>query len=209
VSGRKLLIVVALLLSAGDGHAQLDSQALNAPVTDVDYSDRTTNILKALAQKYHVVIGASGILIGDDNEIVRISIAKGSLKDVFEQVVEKDPRFEWHQTEDGSIDFRLRRKPLPLIDVNISAFDVDNPQRSDFPNFLMQVTEIKAWQSDHHCLVQELIIGRPPTNWGQFSLHLRNQPFGSAMNQIASKSGSYFWSAIQYNSDPCSINITP
>jgi len=209
VNGRKLFIAVALLLSAGDGHAQFGSQVLDTPVTDVDYSDRTTNILKALAQKYHVVIGASGILTGADNEIVRISIAKGSLKDVFQQLVEKDPRFEWHQTQDGSIDFRLRGKPLPLVDVNIGVFDIDNPQRSDFPNFLVQATEIKAWQSDHHCLIQELIIGRIPANWGHFSLHIRNQPFGTAMNQIASKSGSYFWSAIQYESDPCSINVTP
>jgi hypothetical protein len=208
---RHLCAVIWFLAWSGTGSSKpqptLPAQAI--PVSAVDYNDRALNILKLLAQKYKVVIGVSGTLTDNDDLLIQVSKDNGTLKDLLDQVAKKDPRFEWHQLGDGSIDVRLRSNPVSLVDVIIKSFHINNPQRNDFPHFLLQIPEVKAWQSEHGCLIHELIIGKPPGNWRPFSVHLREQKFGMAMNQIADKSGAYFWSAIEYSNKPCAINIAP
>ncbi len=203
------LLLAAPLISAPVSSPHTIVRAESVRVTGVKYQDRTLNILQALAERYHVVISVSGTLIGPDNKVIQISVVEGTLREVFDQIVRDDARFQWHQGEDGAADFRTINSPLTLVDVLISSLEINDPPRSTFPSFLTSVPEVNEWRESHNCFVQEIIFGRPSGNWRKFSLLIKDQSFGAAMDQIAEKSGSYFWSAILYSTNPCTINLAP
>jgi hypothetical protein len=49
----------------------------------------------------------------------------------------------------------------------------------------------------------------PPRNWGEFAVHARDVPFSAVLDEIAAKSGTYSWFAIQHRAGPCMIDLKP
>lgn len=82
--GRHLRSLIALLgVVSVTASGQSAQTGASTPVADVTFSDlRTVEIVSALAERYKVVIGFSGVLIGSDSRLVSVSVQKGTVKDV-------------------------------------------------------------------------------------------------------------------------------
>jgi hypothetical protein len=72
--------------------------ASSVEVQEFVQTDRTINILHAVANRYHVVIGVSGTIVGSDKQAINVSIKKGKLGDVFDTIQSQDLRFVWNET---------------------------------------------------------------------------------------------------------------
>jgi len=204
-----ITLVLALAIVPGSTTAQLSPRASLIPINNVDFDDRALNILAALADRYKVVVGVYGILRGDDSGTIKISIRKGTLKDVLDALVNQDARFEWSQSADGSIHVSIKQAPLSLAAVKVSSLDIENPKRIDAAQLLSRVPEVSSWLQQHGCSMDEMLAGPPPRDWGHFSVRIIDRPLSGVLDEIAARSGTYFWSVIQYNDQPCFINVRP
>lgn len=170
----------------------------------------TCYVLQALAEKYHVVIGVYGNIPDVDEPTFDISIKDGTLSDVFDAIVKADPQFEWYQGANGAVHFLIQGTPNPLADVTLHSFDDENPQEEEIGDRLFDAPEIQGWLHDHKCVrYHEIVImgaGRPKP-WDQFSVHARDLPLSSILDEIAAKSHTYYWFAAQFSTKPCKVDI--
>lgn len=178
----------------------------SVPVHDLTIHSRIFGILADLADRYHVVIGIYGTLIGSEGRWTEISLKDGTLGDVFDAIVKAYPELEWKQSGSG-VHFTFRSSPLPLLDVTVHSFEAENPRRTETSGRLARTPEVARWLQDHRCTMGELMTGFMPEEWGKFAIHTKDAPFSAVFDEIAAKSGKYYWSVIQYSAEPCGINI--
>jgi hypothetical protein len=155
---------------------------------------------------------------------IDVEIEDGTLADVFDAIADRhgvsthqsigsvtDQQFEWHQDSNGAVHFMQRGAPFSLVDVIVQSFDYDNPQWPEITNRLRNVPEVSGWLQEHKCSMpgEEIyIVGEPPEAWTKFSLHVRNLPLSSILDQVAGESRTFYWRAAQItNPDPCYVNI--
>lgn len=193
----------------GNCLAQLSSPVGNIPVKNVAMNERTLNILAALAEKYKVVIGVYGTLLGSDSSKINVAVTEGTLADVLNSVTAQDPRFEWKQADDGGIHITTRESPLPVFEIRVASFDAEGLGRAEAVPQLTRIPEVASWLNTHRCLMDEIVAGRPPSDWAHFPVHVKDEPLSFLLDQIAAKSRTYFWSAIRYSVEPCTINLKP
>ncbi len=202
------LLLTVLLTSIFSLSQSLVPQS-SLEVNGAQYQGQTIDVLATLARNYQVVIGVYLTHVGSDNKTVKVSIDKGKLKDVFDAIVAQDPRFTWTETG-GSIHFSSKSSPLNLPAVTLRSVALENPSRIGIVGIVRQIPEISSWLQKHNCQMDEFVAGRVPTEWPRnFSVSVSDVSFASLLDQIAAKSGTYFWSAIQYRTQPCAINVTP
>jgi len=207
---RRLSIsLLALAILSGRAVSQSTRSASSVHVERTEFNDRAMNIFGVLAQKYKVVIGVSGTLIGSDSRVVNVSLESGTLKDVLDVIVTQDTRFQWQQNSNGSIHVSIKNSPLTLLDITVPVFDAENPKRAEIVDQLSQIPETSTWLRQHECSMEEMFAGPPAREWGQFSVHLKDVPLSSVLDEIAASSRTFFWSAIKYNNRPCAINVKP
>ena len=178
-------------------------------VHDVAKSGMTWSILQELAEKHHFVVGVYGTITGVDEPTINISVKDGSLSDAFDAITKADSRFEWEQTSNGSVHFVTRSAPNTLMDVRVLSFEDENPRVLDFTSHLLEVPEIRGWLQDHKCSMSHRIViaGQPPEQWRRLSVHAANVPLSSILDEVASKSHTYYWSAIQESTKTCQLDI--
>jgi hypothetical protein len=169
---------------------------------------RAVDALQGIAERFELVVGVTGIFVGGDNQIVDISVPQGTLKDLLDAVVKADTNYKWSQADDGGILVSLG-PPLSAMDVMVSSFEVESIPRARLPQRISAIPELGGWLSQHKCLVEEFVAGRPSSGVLELGLHLTNQPLSSVLGEIAKKSKKYLWSAVQYSYDPCRINLVP
>ena len=193
-------MVVALVLAAAAGAQTGTLTPSSIPVHDLAISSLTFNALQTLAEKYHVVIGVYGTFIGSDNHI-DISIKDGTLGDALDAIVKADQRYEWVQTDGGAIHFTSRGSPLSLLDVIVRSFDDDNPARVQTEERLAKFPEVADWLHAHRCTMGEMVMDHEP-EWRKFVVHAKDSPLSAVLDEIAAKSGTYIWDAIQDSFNP-------
>jgi hypothetical protein len=188
-----------------------------------------TALLRDLAEKYHLVIGVYGS--GDFRRVemptgIDVEIKDGTLADVFDAIANihqhrvsthqsigsvTDQQFEWHQASDGAIHFVLEGAPFSLMDVTVDSFDYENPQWPDITDRLRSIPEVSNWLRDQKCFLppeQIYIAGQPPERWRKFSIHAKDLPLWSILDQIAAESKTYYWRAAQIaGPDRCDVKI--
>ena len=121
----------------------------------------------------------------------------------------QDPRFEWHENSEGNVAVRIKGSPLPLVEVMVRTFDLEDPARLEVAALINGIPEVNGWLKDHSCEMAELFMGRPPTYKWQITMHANNKPLWAILDGIASKSNTFFWSAVQWSNQPCVINLRP
>jgi hypothetical protein len=167
-------------------------------------------VLAKLAEKYHIVIGVSGKVIRDrgHERLVNISLKDGTLGQVFDAVVWNDPSYKWKTTSSGSVHFVFADYRLTVLDVRVRAFDGKKPSRFD-PFVLYQIPEVSAWGRKNNCFLNhmEIVVGSSPPEWPPFEVHVKDVPFRAVLDEVARKSGEYFWSLFQLSDKPCDIDI--
>lgn len=188
-----------------------------------------TKILQDLAEKYRLVIGVYGS--GDFRFVempigIDVEIEDGTLADVFDAIADShrhslsthqtigsvtDQQFEWHQDSNGAVHFVLRGAPFSLMDVTVHSFDYENPKWPEITDRLRNIPEVSSWLRDHTCLMgnEDIFIGgEPPKPWTKFSVHARNLPLSSILDQITAESNTYYWRAAQVTGpDRCDVSI--
>jgi hypothetical protein len=200
-----LALTLAAVASAQTGQTPPSS----IPVHDLSVRSDVFDALHTLAEKYHVVIGVYGIHTMPEACWAEISLKDGTLGEVFNAIVARYPLLEWKETASGAVHFTFRGSPLSLLDVPIRSFDAENPRRMETSGRVIQAPEVAKWLQDHKCTAGELFVGYRPDEWTSFAVHAKNVPFSAVLDEIAAKSGTYVWSAIQWREDPCAINIQP
>jgi hypothetical protein len=176
-------------------------------VHDVTIADRTVDALITLADKYDVVIGIYGKLVGSDFRRLDIFMKDGTLADVFDLIVRTDPRLVWSSTASGAVHFTFRDDPLSLVEVNIHSVEISNPPRMDLPNLLAEIPEVMFWLHNHNCGMGEL-LNSSPNEWGKFVVRASGVPFWAVLDQVAAQSRAYVWYAVQDSATPCRVNLS-
>jgi len=170
----------------------------------------TPDVIYMLAVKYHVVIGVYGTLLGSDYKTIEISIKNGPLKDALNAITKADPKFEWHEGSNGAVHFVSRSATPSLMDIRVQSFDIDNSQSwDDILDRLQSVPAVHSWFLKRKCPMDDSIMntGGPRKLWGQFSVHARDLPVSSILDEIAAKSRSYYWSFVQIGTEPCAMEM--
>jgi len=207
---RLILAAAAVFTTATAASSQTDPMMLSSiPVHDLSLDGGTRDVLAALAEKYHVVIGVYGTSIGAESNAVHLLFKSGTLGEVFEAIVRADPRLEWKQAGNGAFHFVYRGALLPLFGITVHSIDLEQPTKAEASGRLSQIPEVAGWLRDHGCAMDEWIAGRRAAEWGKFIVHSRDSALPALFDEIAAKSGTYFWSAIQYSAAPCAISVRP
>jgi hypothetical protein len=217
---RLIYVAAGMLILVSEASSQINPlPPASVRVHDMTLNLRTVDALVSLARKYHVVIGMYGTLIGTEDQNIDISVQEGTLADVFDAIVKADSKLEWkqgakgasklewQQASNGAIHFVTPDIPLGLLAVVVHSYDADNPGRLLTPDLLAQIPEVSRWLRSHGCRMGELVLGRGPKEWGRFAVHAKDTPFSAVLDEIAAKSGTYFWSVIQHRTEPCLIQI--
>jgi hypothetical protein len=165
--------------------------------------------LGTLAEKYHVVIGVSGkvMLDGGKQPLVNISLKHGTLSQAFDAVVAADPSYKWTATSSGSVHFVVGN-PLPLVNVRVRTFDGKKLSRFDGGG-VDQIPEVRAWLQKNNCHVDHAImaVGSFPKEWPPFEVHAKRVPLWAVLDELALKSGGYFWALMQHRDKPCRMGV--
>lgn len=202
---------VALAMAAAASSQVGPVAPYSIPVHDLTMSTRVFDALPALARKYHVVIGLYGTHVGHGSQPIEISIKDGTLGEAFDAIVRGFPQLEWVQASTGAVHFTFRDSPISLFDVAVPSFDAEGPGRMEAPGLLARTPEVARWLRDNGCTMSEMVVvaGRMQATgeWGKFAIHAKDAPLQAVFDEIAAKSGSFYWSAIKYNSQPCEINV--
>jgi len=43
--------------------------------------------------------------------------------------------------------------------------------------------------------------------WEKFAIHAKDAPLPAVLDEIAARSGTFYWSAIRFNTHPCEISL--
>lgn len=197
------------LACAANAAAQMQ-RASPASIRVHDLSVGSLDALQSLAEKYRVVIGQYGSLAETEvRHTVDISIKNGTLADAFDAIVKADPWLQWSAASNGAIHFIIRGLPPPtLFELTIRSLDLKNPLRGTASSPLSKVPEVAGWLNDHGCAMGEVFTGSLRT-WGKFTVRARNVSFLALLDEIAARSHTYYWSAVQAGSNPCVIYLDP
>lgn len=183
--------------------------ASSTEVIDLNFEGRPVDLLKKIAEQNKIVIGIAGVMSTEDDRSVKIIMSKGTLKQVFDDLARQAPRLSWTEAKDGAIHFHFNNSEFGLMKVQVNKLRLNDPARWGISNALAQIPEVKDWLDKQNCDFDELIAGKPPKDWGLFSIDASNVAFESVLDEIARKSKLYYWSVIQYSAEPCHINYTP
>jgi hypothetical protein len=206
-------ISAALVLATSADSQPRPVDPVSVPVHDLTLDSRPIDALVTLAQKYHVVIGIYGASpetsIENRTESLRIhvSLKDGRLSEVLDSIVRADPRLKWRKSESGAIHL-VARNDLPLLDVVVHSFDTEALRRMDVSSTVPKIPEVASWLKDHGCIIVETFSSPPPPKeWGKLAVHVKDMPLSAVLDDIAARTGTYFWSMVESNIGRCTIDL--
>ena len=138
-------------------------------------------------------------------------VKDGTLGEVFDAIVRAEPRFlQWRTSANGAIHF-IEDGPLPLLDITVHSFEVEDLRRRDLWSTLPQIPEVSGWLKEHGCIINQIYAGSMPQEWGKFAVHANDIILSAVLDDIAAKSGTYFWAVdrIQGSTGKCMITVVP
>ena len=172
----------------------------------------TVATFKDLATQTHTVMGVSGTWIGSDDKLIAIHEQNAPIGKVLDDICYADPRFSWAQGSDGSIQIRLGREYLSLLDVVVSSVDGKAITSENLVSAVIMMPAVRSWAARNKCNVEHVIaiMGEPKKSFeNTISILGDGQPLWRVLDRIAEKSGSYLWDMIKFSNEPCSINFNP
>lgn len=200
--------IVALVL-LGMAHAQSTAPA-SIRVHNLKLEPQFAyDVLAKLSKKYHVVIGVSGKLIPSrGTEVpINVSLKDGTLAQLFDMIVAADQNYTWTTTSSGSVHFVVGG-PLALLQIPVRTFDGKKFSRFDAAG-ISQIPEVRAWLQKNRCVMSHALVflGDIPEEWPAFEVHTKGVPLAAVLDEIALKSGEYFWSLILSSDEHCKMDV--
>lgn len=178
-------------------------------VVSFQASSRSLEIFRQIAESQQVVVGVSGTLVGSDRTLINISLSNGTIGDLLNTVVSKDPRYKWRDMPDGTIEVTVGGNPLDMLSTVVHNVDLERLPQSQLASKLANFQEIKTWLQSHSCNMGQIFLGRPPTEVWTIRPRASEESLREILNDIAVQTHTYFWTAIRFSENPCEINLHP
>jgi hypothetical protein len=207
---RRAACVVFFLTIVQTVDAQsISNTAANVVVDNFSISqERTVEVLRALARQAHVVIGVSGELIGPDQKLISVSANQTPLRNVLDDICLKDRRYKWQETKDGNLSVSVGKKRLELLDVIIKTMKIGPMSSPDLMMLVSRRLEVEEWTTHAECRIMQVFTGSAGDTWS-LDMNVKSEPLWKVLNDVSLQNGTYFWSALKFSNDPCTINLVP
>ena len=125
--------------------------------------------------------------------------------------MKSDSRYEWKSDSQGFAYVTRRNGYSTLPDLVVNRFIVDKTAVSQLSNAISQSPEVKEWVFQHHCPEREMIviIGGGGEDGPLISLRAEHKPLRSVLDDLALRTGRFFWSVSEYDlNGQCFSTIT-
>jgi hypothetical protein len=203
--------ILLAVSTAGQGQGQVNKYpgSLDTPVVGVDYTNlRAIDVFQAVASRYHVTIGLSGLSEGDDSFHINVGLRRGTIRDLLDAISREDARYHWELRRGGSIAVTIGAL-MVLPDLRLQSVDIERKRRLDLAESILPIPEVTTWLKDSGCLLDQITVfaGTPRREGATVSAHVRDEPLWVLLNAAAASSGQYFWSLVEYTAHPCRINL--
>ena len=170
---------------------------------------RAMEAFRKLAQNEHIVIGVSGTLVGSDHTLISVKLSHTTVEQILNAITSSDPRYTWRDTPDGAIEITIDQHAAPLLAVVVHGWTLRHALRYEITTKLANFDEINNWLRSHSCTMSEITAGAPSTEGFDIHTSASDEPLRNILNDIARQTGIYFWSAIKYSENRCTINLMP
>ena len=190
-----LLLLLLMTLTAGSGLGQEQS---NRPRTGqlriVLFHGDLRGLLGSLA-------GTDGVVIGFEADsqsplLVKVEARDVTFRQLLDVIVLGHPQYRWREV-DGSIDFSPVSGGSPVLDTVIPNFEVKDAYFSEATNSLLNLPEVQGSLAAM-ALTRNEEGYHPRSVSKRFSLRLEQVTVRRALNEIARRSGTNFWSFRQF-----------
>jgi len=68
--------------------------------------------------------------------------------------------------------------------------------------------EVKDWVTHAGCHIIQVVTGAAGDTWN-LNMSVKIKPLWKVLNDVSLQNGTYFWSALEFSTNPCTINLTP
>lgn len=205
---KQLACTLFLLMAFDIVEAQSTNNVTEATISTFSVGPkRTAEILSQLARQAHIVIGLTGELVGSDDTLISISSTKISMKDLLDEICAKDPRYKW-KARDGYINISVGNKSLALVDLVIGNIKIGPTKSPDLMMLIAKQSEVRDWSANSGCNILQVVAGSTGDTW-DLNVNVTVTPLWKILNDISVHNGTYFWSALEFSTNPCTINLVP
>src|SRR5262245_42781205 len=181
-----MIFSAQLTLGQDQPNKQVPQEALRV----IDFQGDLRSLLRSLADTYNVVIGFEA-----DSQsplMVKVQARDVDFHQLLDNIVISHPQYRWREV-DGSIEFTAVSGGSPVLDTFIKTFEVKDASFSDATNTLLNLPEIQGALTTM-ALTRNEEGYRPRNSGNTFSLRLERVTMRQALNEMARKSGTNFWS---------------
>lgn len=192
-----LALMMTLLFASGNAIAQPERQSdvLTKKATLIIEHADVSHVLRALSATSRIPIGFQSVEIESDvdGHYLSIRVIDGTVKDVLNQIIERDQRYKW-ELDAGVINVSPKSSNTTLLDVAVAYFDFDDGDAEDVPSAILNLPEVqdrlirlnlkenKAREYDG-----------PIRNLRRFTLHMQNATVRDILNEIVRSGYSRYW----------------
>lgn len=197
----RLLIFIALWVITSS--SQTLCQSLHKDILQKRISITLTNVdllvaLKTLSRENQISIGVeySESTTGSNqlNEHITFNTSQLPLKSVLRKLVEAEPQFIWHVTNDV-INVMPRKSSNSPLDTKVSSFKVEDMTKNDITDTIYDLPEFRQALELAGLSPGFIIIVKPlQEDKTKISISLTNTTVRDILNEIAKKTNNKFWS---------------
>ena len=171
-------------------------------------------LLKRLAHVCHIPIGFEAATealsrpLTNGAGALRISVKKGTVKDVLDAIISADPTYTWQETA-GVINVLPRERVDALPDVVIKKFEVNEIGLGEALRRVLRTREIERWTartSTQERSFASLAFGDSDNR--TISLSLMHENVRTVVNRIMKAGGGWYWAYFLYGRSNCLFSLT-
>ena len=197
------ITLVALLLCSWYVPGQ--SQPVTADITV--NQKLMPDALTQIALTYKVVIGLERSLNSTYDKAFSVELHDASLKQTLDFVAKANPSYSWRRDKSGV--FRVYTVDAPTLPQTVvKRFNISSKTLGETVNALEATPEVLKWLKDSGCVISGPVLmgnvlGTPgispvPNQELRISVSSENKTLAENLDEIAVKSGSYFWEVGQW-----------
>ncbi len=206
-------LTLSILPSSGLALPKQGVQALQTPVHNYEINATSITIALAdIAKRFRIVIGVNQIVSsGTAQPPVKAVINDGKLSDVLDVLMKGNPGYQWRLEPDGVVHVMRAGDSSTITDVVLEKFEIANVRLSHLTEAVYQAPEVQQWVAEQHCPRREMVLvfGGSTEEGPSISLRTEREPLRSVLDDIASRTGKFFWSVSQYHlKDQCFSTVT-
>jgi len=189
-------MLTGLWLTALSDGQQPKLNALDQDVSGFELHEVSPSlVLERVARSRNAPIGFE--VTPQESYKINVIIKQGTVKNVLDQIVQADPRYEWTEA-DGVINVSPRVNKSPILETIVQQFSVEQVKRVDAISAIFELPEVRAAEMDVKRRDFGSLPAKPYYSAPQFSLKLRNVTVRTILNEIMKAGGDNYWVFFRY-----------